>query len=35
MGLFSFLAGYDNKKALKQLEKIAQKVESLESKYLD
>ncbi|MBQ9790278.1 MAG: preprotein translocase subunit SecA [Clostridia bacterium] len=33
MGLFSFLAGYDNKKALKQLEKIAAKVEALEDKY--
>ena len=35
MGLFSFLAGYDNKKALKQLEKIAAKVESLQDKYLN
>ena len=35
MGLFSFLAGYDNKKALKQLEKIAAKVEANEEKYLN
>jgi len=35
MGLFSFLAGYDNKKALKQLEKIAAKVEEKQEIYLN
>ena len=33
MGLFSFLKGNDSKKSLKNLEKMADAVEALESKY--
>ena len=34
MGLFSFLSNYDNKRSLKKLKKIANKIDDLEDKYL-
>jgi len=34
MGLFSFLSNYDNKRSLKKLRKIANKIDDLEDKYL-
>ena len=33
MGLIKFIADYDNKRSLKKLEKIANKIEDLDSKY--
>ena len=34
MGLFTFLSNYDNKRSLKKLTKIANKIDNLEDKYL-